>query len=446
MPTPAGNVPDHLAPTVRRVVYLPVNRPFEAAFHSVAAEVASLEKSQRDNVTLLVVDDCAPPVSRANRQVTERVARESGLRVHTLDQQGWRRLATTLIAASGLTGADRATAQTALVKPTGSYGAGPNKAALVAALEGAVSLHRRDSDQITTVDPDTGASPLRLEADLLSRARPEGGAAAYCAGSFLTGRPTRDRRDLERDSTEYAARIDALSQLPFAPARHPPLPPVRERAALLGGQHAERDLTGVVEMGIAAMRSVYEWIPEMPAVGILGSDYFQKGLLYQLDLPVFHHSLPARHTYESWRTEQRDDSHLAWYVRAEVRYAVLRRHWNSFNHLLVAERARVLSDGHFDSRAYGELFVEALHEGARGAESIPDDFVAVYRDAANAATGEVRRRLLVRLAGLEEETGAVNAYVAGAIHEFAALSRLWPGLISAAQRVGRTTALETFTH
>ncbi|MBD2830622.1 hypothetical protein ID875_30625 [Streptomyces globisporus] len=111
-----------------------------------------------------------------------------------------------------------------------------------------------------------------------------------------------------------------------------------------------------------------------------------------------------------------------------MRYAVLRRHWNSFNHLLVAERARVLSDGHFDSRAYGELFVEALHEGARGAESIPDDFVAVYRDAANAATGEVRRRLLVRLAGLEEETGAVNAYVAGAIHEFAALSRLWPGI------------------
>lgn len=138
---------------------MPTNRPFEAAFRSVAAEVAALPEEARHQVTLLVVDDCPPQVSRANRQAAEAAAAAGGVRVHVLGVDGWRRLAHDVLATAALPPAEHTLVRHALCKPTGSYGAGPNKAALVAAYVGAHTLHRRDSDQITQVDPASGASP-----------------------------------------------------------------------------------------------------------------------------------------------------------------------------------------------------------------------------------------------------------------------------------------------
>ncbi|MCX4681281.1 DUF6271 family protein [Streptomyces sp. NBC_01433] len=444
---PGNGFLDTCAP---RLVYMPTNRPFEEAFRSLAAEVISLPGCAHENVTLLVVDDCPPAVSRVNRQVTDEVARASGLRVHVLDADGWRRLADDIVATSGLSPNDSAAARTALLQPTGSYGAGPNKAALVAALVGAESLHRRDSDQITPVDPATGSSPLRVEAELLDRARTGGDVDAYCVGSSLTGRPTRDRRDLEQHSAEFVRRVDALSQLPRDISRAPRAP--RPGAAPPGritvhnSVSAQRDHTGAVEMGVAALRTVHTWIPEMPAVGILGSDYFQKGLLYQLDLPVYHHDLKAHHVYEPWRAGQSRPDHLGWYARAEMRYAVLRRHWNLFNESLVAQRDRLFtSEGEFDSAAYGELFLDARERSEEGAAGIPPAFLTAYREAAALASGETARRLGIRIAALEAESLSVAAYVSQAIDEFARLTRAWPDLVAAADRLGRSTDLSSYT-
>ena len=57
----------------------------------------------------------------------------------------------------------------------------------------------------------------------------------------------------------------------------------------------------------------------MPAVGVLGTDHFQKGLLYQLDPPAYWHPLSAYHKYEPWRAEQVDRGQLGWYAVAELR-------------------------------------------------------------------------------------------------------------------------------
>ncbi|MQS05757.1 DUF6271 family protein [Streptomyces alkaliphilus] len=424
------------------LVHLPTNRPFEGAFRSVAAEISALPDGVRDQLTLLVVDDCPPSVSRDNRRVIDEVGRTTGIPTHVLDAVGWRRLADDIVTAADLSAEDGAAARGALIKPTGSYGAGPNKAALVAALVGAGSLHRRDSDQITRTDPATGLSPLKTEIELLNRARDRGGAEVYCVGSSLTGRPTRDRRDLAECSPEFIHRIDALSRPPsgeeraLRPARRRTVPPPG-RIALPGAATVERDLTGTVEMGVAALRTVHEWIPEMPAVGILGSDYFQKGLLYQLDLPVYHHRLRAHHVYEPWRVAQSSTDHLGWYSVAEMRYAVLRRHWNTFNEFLVAHRDRLLSpEGEFDSAAYGHLFLEALERSAEHAAGIPPAFVSVYREAMTGASGDTARRLSVRVSALEAEVDSTAEYVADAIREFTILARVWPALIAAARRLG----------
>ncbi len=424
---------------VRRLVYLPTNRPFEAAVRSVAAEVAALPEAARQQVTMLVVDDCQPPVSRANRQVAEAAAATAGVPVHVLGADGWTRFVHDLLATAALPPAERTVAEGALCKPTGSYGAGPNKAALVAAYLGARTLHRRDSDQVTHVDPASGASPLRIEAELLDGGAAAGSKGAYCVGSSLTGRPTRDRRDLLDRSEEFVDRIDALSRLSAAETRvvRPAGPARPEEVVAHGGVPARRDHTGVVEMGIAALRRVHEWIPEMPAVGVLGSDYFQKGLLYQLELPVWHHDLTADHHYEPWRAEQSSAAHLGWYARAELRYAVLRKHWNAFNEALMTQRDLLLPDGqHFDSAAYAEFLLDTVERGAERTAAIPSAFVEIYREAAAAASGDVRSRLDVRVAALEEAADTTGQYVADAVREFAALTRGWPALVAAAGRLG----------
>ncbi|MFD7668422.1 DUF6271 family protein [Streptomyces sp. NPDC059788] len=423
-----------------RLVYIPTNRPFEAAFRSVVAEVAAVRKSSSDDVRLLVIDDCSPEDSRRNRDLTERAGREHGCDIHVLTPRDWQRLADEIVATAGLPPADAAAARSALVKPTGSYGAGPNKAALVAAFTGAASLHRRDSDQLTGVDPRSGWSPLHVESRLLDPApgpvRPE--TAAYCVGSSLTGESTRDRRDLQHDDPDFARRIDDLSKPPPGAQRLPSVPaPVPGRITVGDGVRVERDDTGTVEMGIAALRTVYEWIPEMPAVGVLGSDYFQKGLLYQLALPVLHHELRAHHVYEEWRAEQSDARHLGWYALAELRYSILRFHWNAFNEKVKAHRGQLLlADGGFDSPAYGELFLDALREGADRAARLPHTYVAIYKEAAATATGDVRDRLDVRVAALEGAVDSAPRDIADAVEEFAGLVRLWPTLTSAAARTG----------
>ncbi len=404
-----------------RLVYVPTNRPFEAAFRSVVDEVESVRAGS--DVRLLVIDDCAPEASRANGELAGWAARERGCDVEVLTPDRWRGLVNDIVAMIPSGRAEAA--RSALLKPTGSYGAGPNKASLVAAVVGAATLHRRDSDQITGVDPASGRSPLDVELELL-------GTTARCAGSSLTGEPTLDRRDLQADSPDFARRIDDLSRR--SRARGPAAAP--ERRVVEGGVAVERDQTGAVEMGIAALRDVHEWIPEMPAVGILGSDYFQKGLLYQLDVPVLYHELSARHVYEPWRAEQNDAAHLGWYAVAEMRFSILRAHWNTFNEALRERRTDLLGD-EFDSALYGDLFVGALESGAERSVRIATEFAAIYKEAAAGASGAVRDRLDVRVAALEGAVDDAPGYVAEAIREFAGLARMWPDLVKAADRLGR---------
>lgn len=430
MQTPPSPRPSEVPAT--RLVYLPTNRSFEAAFRSVVAEIEAVRADRDDDIRLLVVDDCAPEVSRANTALAEGVGRERGCDVQVLTTEAWRHLVREIVA--GLPAQTARSARSALVKPTGSYGAGPNKAALAAAFIGAATLHRRDSDQITRLDPGSGRPPLDIEIRLLDGADAPG-PGAYCAGSSLTGRPTRDRRDLEHGSREFTRRIDDLSRLPTA--ADGPRPHGRPKRGMIAGVAVERDHTGAVEMGIAAVRAVHEWIPEPPAVGILGSDYFQKNLLYQLGLPVFYHGLRALHVYEGWRSEQSDPQHLAWYAVAELRYSILRYHWNRFNEALKAERERLLRADGFDSALYGALFAGVLQSGRERAARIAQEFVVIYKEAASAASGTVRQRLDTRVAALEGSVDAAPHYVDQAIREFTGLARIWPALVTASARLGR---------
>ncbi|MFE7121771.1 hypothetical protein ACFU99_40715, partial [Streptomyces sp. NPDC057654] len=102
-----------------RLVYVPTNRPFAAAYRSVVAEAAAFQESAPfgeegvADIRLLVIDDCSPEHSQRNREVAERAAREHGCDVHVLTPDGWQRLADEIVATAALPPADAVAARSA---------------------------------------------------------------------------------------------------------------------------------------------------------------------------------------------------------------------------------------------------------------------------------------------------------------------------------------------
>lgn len=425
---------------VEHLVYMPTNRACGAAIDAVLDECSVLPRDVKARTALLIIDDCSTEIAAANLASVEAAAIPQGIRVWILDRTSWTAILNNMAQQTVWPDDQDGLLLSALVKPGGSYGAGPNKASLIAAGLRCVTVHRRDSDQLPTVDRLHQQSSLRVEISGLTGgfASPQRAPAA-CVGSSLTGQPTRDRRDLRACGDDLADQLDRLSHLDEQQIRFPRLiitdPPVR---ISVGGIDAVDD-NGRVEMGIAAIHTVHEWIPEMPAVGILGSDYFQKGLLYQLALPVLYHPLTAHHVYEAHRELQGSDTQLAFYAVAELRYAVLRRIWNEFNQNLMAERSSLTPPpgGQLDGGRYADILRGTVSAQRDAVEALPDRFVDVYRTALGRVTDdiELRRRLERRITLLEAHADTAVDYVVASFHEYAALSAAWARIVEAAREV-----------
>lgn len=421
-----------------RLVYIPTNRDCPELLRAILQEIVAAGERSTEEFQLLLIDDRPAEVAENNRQSAEREAEDSGQVVNWLGVDVWADFLDSLVAHSGLSDTESAAARNALHKSTGSYGAGPNRAALFAAHLGATTLHRRDSDEFPAYDSASGAGTLEVEIAALSTALPTGtGAhtAPFVVGASLDGEPTKDHRDLETAGAHFGAELEAISRRHRRPDEKPPAL-VEGSIAVGSGLRVERDFIGRTQVGVCASRDVHHWIPEMPAVGVLGSDYFQKGLLYQLDLPVYWHPLRAYHKYEPWRAAQTDREQLGRYVVSELRYAVLRHYWNIANETITGIGHGIFTDdGQFRSDMYADAFTEVVIADLAPAEAVADRFVDVYARAMDAATGAAAERLRIRMEALQEERPQVVHNVRDAVMEFAQLTRLWPRLVSGARQL-----------
>lgn len=421
-----------------RLVYIPTHRNCPDVLNAVAEEIAAAAKRSSDEFRLLLIDDRPAGLAEANRLAAADAAGASGIDIDWLDVDGWHGFVEALVKSCGLSGPEGDLARTALRKPSGSYAGGMNKAALIAAHLGAATLHRRDSDEFPARDERTGVTTLEVEIAALTAELPAGAgplAVPFFAGSSVDGEPTRDHRDLDRVAGHFGRDLDALSSRRRPPSEEalPRVAGVVTVSALLDVE-LERDVVGRTQVGISASREVYRWVPEMPAVGVLGTDHFQKGLLYQFGLPVCWHPMSAYHEYEPWRAEQVDHAHLARYVVSEMRYAVLRYYWNAANETLRGFGPGVFSgEGGFPADDYADAFAGALV--LDGAEAVAEGFLDIHRRAVALASGDLRERLSVRVAALREERPRVVRYVRSAIEEFVALTRLWPRLVRGAEEL-----------
>jgi hypothetical protein len=415
-----------------RLVYIPTHRPFGQVLARVAEEIRRASRQMgNDELQLLVVDDRPAGMSAANRMATARVAESAEFAVNWVGTDEWSAFIERLLRAADLSEVEARSARAALLKESGSYAGGMNKASLFAAYLGAESLHRRDSDEFPGFRESDDLTALQVEAAALATPAP-GGEAPYFAGSNVHGEPTKDHRDLAAVSPGLVDEIERISsrKTKWRSAARRDKSSYFLRAGT--GVEVECDLSGRTEVGVSATRAVFEWIPEMPAIGVLGTDHFQKGLLYQLGLPVLWHPLAATHVYDLSRLEQRDADSVRRYVLAELRHCVLKQYWNAANDSLRSMAAHLVPpEGGFRSDLYANVFSDVLHWDGVHAEAAADAFIAVYERALAMSSGDVKARHEARADALASARDQVVGYVRAAVEEFAELTRQWPRLVAA---------------
>ncbi|MGY5309163.1 DUF6271 family protein [Nocardia gipuzkoensis] len=431
-----------------RLVYIPTHREFSEVLHAVSEEISVARHHSSDEFQLLLIDDRGAEIAEHNRQSAMRTANNCDFPVNWLSVEAWREFVDALLKDASFARSAKMAVRDALLKPSGSYAGGMNKAALFAAYLGANTLHRRDSDEFPAYDVETGMTTLEVEIAALSVEIRTGVErrldVPYFVGSSVEGEPTLDHRDLNSVGEDFVRDLGAISgRSRRSETKQDPVAriiSVRPRLPL----QLEEDTSGRTQVGVSASREVFRWIPEMPAVGILGTDHFQKGLLYRLGFPVYWHPMSANHKYEPWRADQSDTRQLKRYAVSELRYAILRHYWNRANETLSAVGCELFSDsGEFLPDVYADAFVNALEPDIDEAQLVADGFVDVYSRAAQLAAGSVGERLHVRVDALREERPRVVGYVRDAILEFAQLTRSWTRLVAAAEAMSRNSIRRT---
>jgi hypothetical protein len=422
-----------------RLVYIPTHRPFDRVLLGVADEINLASKSMPgDDLKLLLIDDRDADTAKPNHKLAATLAEQSDFAVSWLGVSEWKEFLDAVLLAASLSEDRTRRARAALSKASGSYAGGMNKAALIAAYLGAVSLHRRDSDELPGYRDSDHLTALQAEAAVLETPLPESLQTPYFAGSSVLGEPTKDHRDLAAVSPDLVEEIERISS---RKSSRPATARGGSRYSLPvgNGLKVELDMSGKTEVGVSAMRKVHEWIPEMPAIGVLGTDHFQKGLLYQLGLPVAWHPLSATHTYDPSRAKQADTGALQWYVLAELRFCVLKQYWNHANYILRSfSPDALLSNEGVNTDLYASAFTDAINSDVIKAESAAGAFIETYERALALSNGALGARHQARVTVLRDAKPTVVPEVQAAIEEFASLARLWPCLIAAARAMRLT--------
>lgn len=433
---------------MKGLLYIPTDRPCERAIASGAAECEAVTRYE-EPPALVVIEHVEGPHLAAHRAALRRVAHEQGLRTLHLTPQRWRAWLDRLLAgvAADAAESDRLTA---LLDPTGvAYGAGPNKAALLAAALGVDVLHRRDSDLQVAEHDGRSAFPAVLESEAIARpashAQPLANAGelsdqvrdrtVFFVGSSYWGDPPHDRRSLLALDPELVVRLEQLSS-PGASLEELRADVERyfetEPTLRYDTDFYEIDMTGRTELGVSCLATVFRFLPEMPATELLGCDYFQKNLLYQLGQPVLFHSRKMQHRYTAAGARGAGVEAVVAYGLRDLRYLMLWRIWSRHNRTLRADPGRFAHGVRLDVDAYADSLESALAAERDGLSDVAPRFAEIY-DAAAAIASQPDAATFARLAETARRSAEQLVHdVAAAVESFGWLVRRWPQLIDAA--------------
>lgn len=436
---------------VSRLVYVPTDRLSEHSLRAYAAEADALHDAGVSSAFVLVESNDAAHVAHHAALLEDLRARLSVPLIH-FDLARQAAFMQILFLGAGIEATTAAWLRNVLLTSRLSYGAGPNKAALLASFLGAESLHRRDSDTVPQVLDGVPLHPSHLEVAVIGRrigeARRMAGHASgpnptlpvLAVGTDYLGAPALDRHAFARLSVELLSRHEALDHPdatdPEIAARIHRKYVHRDQSPYIGDR-VEIDEQGRTEMGAFAIAELFRLVPEMPLTDTLGTDYFVKNLAYRLGLPVVWHSRRVVHDHAVARDPSDAVLRFVHYAMRDANLKVLRRLWRVMNrHLDEALEPGTAGDlGRFDVEGYAECAERAVRETRQ------DDLVAVlrdlqvlHRDAAEAAEtrGEDGTAFRTVCALLTRQAPFRVTAVQDGFRDFARLIRMWPRLIASA--------------
>lgn len=427
------------------LLYIPTNRRCSDRLDELAQEARVISRTGR-SCTVALIEHQEAPWTPEHRGILNRVRHIYGVDALHVTHTAAARFLTAVIGRLGLD-APNAERLSAMLNPKElAYGAGPNKAALIAAALGCGSVHRRDSDVLVDDRPSGPAYPCVPEIEALGRPVTElfqgendcaGDEVVRFVGTSAFGSPPQDRRDLWAAGEEFIVELERLG------SPHRTTEYLREdmRQYLIidpGIRYTEEfleiDRIGRTVMSCCAMTDIFRQLPEMPIHGALGSDYMQRMLLQDLGTPLVFHSRKVRHRYSKAREEYRDSDTGIDYAQRDLRHLML---WPVLTHhraaLKRSPRAFMTDDGILDTQRYTDNLSAALLEKLPEISETPAAFSSIYRRASDhVADGNVAARLRKVADAIDGGRNFVDEVTEG-IRDYCFLCRHWHDLIASAE-------------
>ncbi|MTD55585.1 DUF6271 family protein [Amycolatopsis pithecellobii] len=431
------------------LLYVPTNRPCADQISELAREALLIGTDGRSCVLALIEHSDAPWVDQHRKTLAEQ-RKSQGVKVIHLTAGVAGNFLRTVINRLDLPSAD-SNRLLALLNPDElAYGAGPNKAALLAAALGCDTLHRRDSD-VRVDEWSTGkAYPCVPELQALGRKiadlgltlqpngarNPDPSKTVNFVGTSSFGNSPHDRRDLLLAGEHFLVELELLA----APDESPDhlLEELRQYLTVDPGiryttDFAELDLTARTVMLSCAMKDVFLELPEMPIHRTLGTDYLRRNLLRNLHYPIIFHSRKVHHRYDDDRAKQVNPSAVNDYAQRDLRHLILwpilTRHHETLRR---APNSFLTPDGKLNSEQYAANLLDVLEDVVPVIKELPERFVSIYRAAAR-TVGD--KQVAARLYGVADAVEAGPDYVgevAQGVEDYCFLVRHWRALIESA--------------
>lgn len=425
------------------LLYVPTNRSCVDQVDQLVAEAQLLTAADTSCALAVIEHGDAPWVER-HRDALARRAR--GVGAFHLTTAATSRFLRAVVEELGLA---RSTADRllSLLHPNEvAYGAGPNKAALLAAALGCDVLHRRDSDVRVDHGQAGPAYPCVAELGALGRTPHELGLDRQAAaaervefvGTSCFGSPPQDRRDLLAAGERFLVELELLAAPDDSPER------LKEElrqyltvdpATRYTEDFYELDPHGRTVMSACALARVFRELPEMPLAGTLGTDYLRRNLLRALGRPLVFHSRKMRHRYDEDRARQTDPAAVNDYAHRDLRHLILWpilvRHHDTLRR---SPELFLTAAGGLDVASYADSVAVARDHVAPAVADLPFRFGAIYRAAAGVVGDRVIAARLHGVADSVESGPDFVQEVLDGVEDFCLLLRHWPDLVDAATR------------
>jgi uncharacterized protein DUF6271 len=432
---------------------MPADRPCTEAIHNAVSECSLLRQHTAHDYIFLLAEHNGV-ASDEHADAIERASRRFAVGCVHLTPGRWDAILSKMLSPGSFSVSAQERIRSLLAPRDVAYSAGPNKAFLVAAALGIGTLHRRDTDQVPDDRSGSTLFPGVLEAAAIGRpageVTPLAGTSAPApsllgrpvsfVGSSVFGDSGHDRRDLLTLGEEYVVRLERLAR-PAVPAGQL-RSLVHDKFVTQPATRYDSDFYEVCDstrtaIGVSCVRGIFRELPEMPILQTLGSDYFQKTLLYQLGRPVLFHSRKMRHCYDRERAANSDTGRAVAYALRDLRNLILLRVRSALNAAVREHpQAYLLPGGSLDAERYADGLLAASREELPAAEGIPREYAEVYACAAGFARGALAARL--HAVAEASRRGDFVADVGRGVADYSWLIRRWRALVRAAPRAAAT--------